>query len=103
MENRYRVKINELYNGDKEYIPQVGLPIKIFWGLIPLYHKWENIISKSWPVDTYADKNTYFHTATTKIEYHDDYSTCLEVIKRYKEYIHKESGKEVKNITFKNF
>jgi hypothetical protein len=76
---KFRIKVEELNNGEKEYTPQVRLNICDWW--------WENIFTDN------ATSLTMRHIYKTKEE-------ALEQIERYKTYLGIEESKKVKKTTY---
>ena len=87
----YRIKIEELNNGEKRYIPQVGKPLlkigrfnyRVVWWNIFLHphHYWS--ISQSVKESYYTEED------------------ALTAIECYKEFIQTLKGEEVKRTTYK--
>lgn len=89
MNRKYRVKIETLNNGDKEYIPQVGLAkFKIFGKGI--YFDWFNILGD------------YQNTSKIMSHHYKTEENAIDVIDCYKKFLHSEEGKKVIKTTFKN-
>jgi hypothetical protein len=87
----YRVKIEEKNNGEKDYIPQVGIPKLRTGRVVWLGTKWENIIKHH---------NRYIITNYITESYNTE-QKALNVIEGYKKNILEEDGKKVKSTTYK--
>lgn len=88
---KYRIEIEERNNGEKRYIPQVGIPsLKI--GKFDFFSiKWRNIIK---------DNTFFFYTPYIEYSYNTE-QEALDVIEGYKKYLIEEKGKETKSTTYK--
>ena len=89
--SQYRIEIEERKNGEKWYIPQVGIPsLKI--GKFDFFStKWRNIIEQT---------DSFFYTAYAQISY-DTEQKALDLIEKYKKYLIDIEGKEVKSTSYK--
>ena len=87
----YRIKIEQRNNGEKHYIPQVGIPKLRTGRVIWLYTNWENIITHH---NRYMSSNGMTELYNTEQE-------ALNVIEGYKKSILEEEGKKVKSTTYK--
>lgn len=92
MENKYRVKINELNNGEKRYIPQVGFPKIRLGKIIVLSYIWENII---------MDDLKTFQTATSITYFYETEDVAIAIVEDYKKYLTEQEGKKVNKTTYK--
>jgi len=92
MENKYRIKIRGLNNGEKEYIPQVGIPKLNLGKYIHLRFKWENILE---------DGIGSFQITTGVSYIYKNEKDCFDVIERYKKYLIGENKKNINIITYK--
>ena len=90
--SNYRIKIEERYNGEKRYIPQVSRLVNTGGWIKRQKIVWDNIL-------TYV----YGHRTDSSIKH--SYSTeqeALENVESYKKQIDKKIGEEVKSVTYKN-
>ena len=92
MENKYRVKINELNNGKTEYIPQVGIPKLSLGKYVHLNYEWKNIIMDS--ISEFGSSKYMTYSYKTEEE-------SLAIIEGYKKYLIKQVGKKVNKTTYK--
>ncbi len=92
MKAKYRIQINELNNGVKEYIPQIGYVKMSFGFTIDVYTSWENII-----IDGVRD----FNTSPNITPLYKTEEEAMGVIEKYKEYSKVLESKKVNNIKFK--
>lgn len=81
---KFRIKVEELFNGEKEYTPQA----KVNWYDL----QWENIC--------YAGPGTYRYTSTTRRYIYKTKEEALQEIKIYKSYLGIEESKKVKKTTY---
>lgn len=82
--SNYRIKIEEKYNGDKWYIPQI-CELEITGGWIRRQHLvWYNLSSN--------------HDEVAK---HPTEERAMKVINDHKNYVDKEKGKQIKSTTYK--
>ncbi len=88
---KYRIEIEERNNGEKRYIPQVGIPsLKI--GKFDFFSiKWSNIIETT---------TSFWTSSLAQVSYCTE-QEALDVIEGYKKYLIKQKGKETKKITYK--
>jgi hypothetical protein len=88
----YRIKINELNNGKKEYIPQAS-KFKVFgkWTL-RMGIVWENICK------SYTDH--YFLSSSMTHIYQKE-EDALQIIENYKKQIVNENGEKIKSVKYK--
>jgi hypothetical protein len=88
----YRIKINELNNGNKEYIPQAS-KFKVFgkWTL-RMEIVWENIC-KSY-------SGHYFLSSSMTYIYQKE-EDVLQIIEGYKKQLDNENGKKIKSVKYK--
>ena len=89
---KYRIRINVLNNGEKEYIPQVGTPSFSLGKYINLKYKWRNITRG------YIGN---FNTCTSKVYYYDSEEKAMEIIESYKDYLSKKEGDEINKTIYK--
>ncbi len=90
----YRIKIEELNDGTKDYTPQVSkIGVRRGWILKP-FLKWENIIKDSY-LGVYKTSGSMRCIYKTEEE-------AIEVIEGYKLYIDKRFAKGIKSITYKD-
>ena len=92
MRNRYRIKINELNNGKKEYIPQVGTPKLSLGKYVHINWEWENIIMD----DIHKFQTSIYMTYLYKTE-----EKAIAVIEGYKKYLTEQEGKKVNKTRYK--
>lgn len=88
---QYRIKIEELNNGEKSYIPQYGTEKLIVGRFCWLGMNWENIIS-----DEYM-----FQTSTIIKQSFNTEQEAIEIIEQYKQYVAKNESEKVKSVTYK--
>ena len=88
---KYRIEIEERKNGEKRYIPQVGIPILKIGKFDIFPTKWGNIIK---------DNTSFFHTSFILYSYNTE-QEALDIIEGYKKYLIDEKGKETKSTTYK--
>lgn len=89
--NKFRIKIIELNNGEKQYVPQIFVKTGSFFG-IPIF-KWENVAGDLKPRNFFTCDSLY-----------DSYSTEEEAIskaERYKKYLAEQFGNQTKTITYR--
>ena len=82
---KFRIKVEELFNGEKEYTPQA----KVNWYDL----RWENICR-------FSGKDTYKYTSTTGRYIYKTKEEALQEIKIYKSYLGIEESKKVKKTTY---
>ncbi len=91
--SEYRIKIEEQYNGEKWYIPQI-CRLEITRGWFQQQRLvWYNIINN------HGDNYIF---STDKAAKHITEERAMKVITDHKNYIAKENGKQVKSVTYKN-
>jgi hypothetical protein len=88
---KFRIQINELNNGKKEYTPQVGIPRLHIGRYCHLGITWYNILSDSY---------SFSISSTTKYIYPNE-DKALEVIEEYKKYLDHKELKQTKTISYK--
>jgi hypothetical protein len=89
--SHYRIKIEERYNGEKRYIPQVSRLVNTGGWIKRQRIVWDNIL-------------TYDHGHRTDSIIKYSYLTeqeALDIIESYKKQIDKKNGEEVKSVTYK--
>jgi hypothetical protein len=82
---KFRIKVEELNNGEKEYTPQV----KVNWYDL----QWENICG-------FSGKDTYRYTSTTGRYIYKTKEEALQKIEIYKTHLGIEESKKVKKTTY---
>lgn len=92
MKTKFRIKIDILKNGKKEYTPQVGIPSFSLGRYINIRYKWSNITREYIGI---------FNTSTSKAYVYDSEEKAMEVIESYKDYISKEEEGKVNKIIYK--
>ena len=80
----FRIKVEELNNGEKEYTPQA----KVNWYNL----HWENIC--------YEGPGTYRYTSTVNRQIYKTKEEALEQIEKYKTCLGIEESKKVKKTTY---
>jgi hypothetical protein len=89
---KFRIQINELNNGGKEYIPQVGIPKLNIGRFCYLGFDWYNILSDN--IDNFQI------TYTAKYIYYNE-EEALNIIEKYKRYLDYKKSKENKSTSYK--
>ena len=94
MTSEYRIKIEEQYNGEKWYIPQI-CRLEITRGWFQQQRLvWYNIINNIGDI--------YIFSTDMQAAKHITEERAMKVITDHKNYIAKENGKQVKSVTYKN-
>jgi hypothetical protein len=92
---KYRIQIEELNNGEKRYIPQVGTTKLITGFFCFLKVNWENI------VELEDHDSRFFMDTTYQKQQFPDEESALVVIERFKKHLEDKKQKETKTITYK--
>jgi hypothetical protein len=90
--SHYRIKINELNNGEKQYSPQCS-KLSTFGRFVKKSElTWDNILQNG----------GRFSLSRTTSEWYETEEEALDIINRYKGVAGYEDGKKVKSTTYKS-
>lgn len=88
----YRIKIEERYNGETYYTPQI-CKLEITKGWIQKQRlTWYNLIN---------NHGDLYILSTTEEERHTTEERALRIIADHKNYVNKERGKQIKSVSYK--
>lgn len=88
----YRIKKIIRFNGEVEYIPQVGFSKVPFFGPF-LSARWENII---------GDNPGSFYSTCNGFTSYKSYGEVINILMEFEKLLRKEKGKKVKKIKYIN-
>jgi hypothetical protein len=89
---QYRIKINTLYNGNKEYVPQVSK--------ITFFGKWGPRAEILWSNICRDDSGGYFISETMSNMYSTE-DAALKAIESYKQQLENDNSRKVKSTSYK--